>query len=178
MISPGPDGLRAAVLRFLSDVLKSGTGEMKLYSDQDMDWMTGSREFLLRWISLMNACVSRGVRVTIIHNIDRGADEMLSAIRQWLPLYMSGRIEGRYCLKANGGRFSHTIFLAPGAACITGCAVAGGEKQAVYRYETMPEELSGYESFFQSLLGQSRRLIDVGSPEALPTPAVERTTES
>ena len=53
----------------------------------------------------MEACIRGGVRIRIIHNIDRGLEEMTAAIRGWLPLYMSGRIEGFYSTRPGGSRF-------------------------------------------------------------------------
>ena len=107
----GTDGLRKAVLRFLSYAAKSGGGTMLLYSDMNMDWMTGSKDFFCRWYSLMHSCAFGGVKIQIIHNIDRRRREMAKAVRSWLPLYMSGNIQSFYSTSPCGNRFSHTLFL-------------------------------------------------------------------
>ena len=107
----GTDGLRNAVLRFLATAARTGGGEMLLYSDLDMGWMTGSKKFFQQWLSLMVCCLQNDVRIKIIHNIDRKMMEMGHAMASWLPLYMSGKIQSYYNPKQKGHRFCNTLFL-------------------------------------------------------------------
>ncbi|MBQ9539781.1 MAG: helix-turn-helix transcriptional regulator [Treponema sp.] len=107
----GNEGLRKAVLRFLITAAKSGGGEMKLYSDLKMDWMVGSKEYFQHWYSLMSICLRRGVKIIIIHNIDRRRSEMNNAVQGWMPLYMEGNIQSYYNTRQNGKRFYNTLFL-------------------------------------------------------------------
>ena len=115
----GTEGLRNAVVRFLTDAARSG-GELLLYSDEPMDWMSGDPAFFAVWARLMVACVKSGVKIKIIHNIDRDAREMVDAINGWLPLYISGVIEPYVFRKTRNARFYHTMFLRPGEACVLG----------------------------------------------------------
>ena len=170
----GREGLRAAVLRFLRTAAERRTPELLLYSDESMDWLTEDRIFLLRWARRMEACIRGGVRIRIIHNIDRGLEEMTAAIRGWLPLYMSGRIEGFYSTRPGGSRFSHTLFLAPGQACICGWQAAGDNAGGVWRYVTDPGELEDCRSMFRGLLDDARSLIRItpsGVQEPYPLPS-------
>ena len=161
----GVDGLRCAVLRFLSEAVRNGYRELLLYSDQDMEWMVAEHEFTLRWMSLMGAYVRAGGKIRIIHNVDRGLEEMVAALRSWLPLYASGGIESWYCVKRGGERFSHTIFLAPEKACISATCVAGCEKAARYRYDTEEAELAHFRAFYAALLADCRPLLQLESGE-------------
>ena len=56
---------------------------------------------------------------------------MLKGIKSWLPLYFSGSIDPYVCTLRRDSRFSHTLFLCPGQACIASSVVAGREKQAL-----------------------------------------------
>ncbi len=161
----GTEGLRDAVVRFLGNVVLSGEKELLLYSDQNMTWMTADLSFRLQWASLMSECVKKGVRIRIIHNIDRNMDEMNAAINSWLPLYMSGMIEPYYCRRKNDGRFSHTLFLCPGFACIHACHVIGTESHGLYYYDTAPEMLSLKEREYQKLLSKSNPLVQVNASQ-------------
>ena len=169
----GREGLRAAVLRFLRTAEENGARELLLYSDQSLEWMTEDRTFFPRWAGAMSACTRRGMRMRIVHNIDRGLEEMVTAIRRWLPLYMSGRIEGWYSPRPAGTRFSHTIFLAPGLACVCGWCAAEDTDGAVYRYITEAGELERCQVLFRGLLSDARGLIRIGVPgqrEPAPPP--------
>ncbi|MBQ7565609.1 MAG: hypothetical protein IJT18_00680 [Oscillospiraceae bacterium] len=167
----GIRGLQRAVLRFLGSAVKNKQKELLLYSDQSIDWMVGDREYAVRWMSLMSAYVRGGGRIRIIHNVDRGLEEMFEAIRNWLPLYLSGGIESWYCQRHGGERFSHTLFLAPDSACVFGTYAAGKEQRARYRYAAEKEELSYYRAFFDDLLAECRPLFTLsldGSTPKLP----------
>lgn len=167
----GREGIQAAVVRFLSSAAHQGAGELWLYSDQSMAWMVEDPAFRAQWFGLMNACVSRGTRIRIIHNIDRELGEMVHAINSWLPLYMSGMIESYTCKRKSDGRFSHTIFLSPDMACIEAFHVLGTEDTGLYHYHTEPEELASFRTAFERLLAESRPLLRLsrqGGTELLP----------
>ena len=155
-------GLQAAVTRFLSGI-EPGQ-ELLLYSDHPMDWMTGA--YKLKWAAMMARCLKIGVRIRIIHNIDREIPEMLEAIRSWMPLYFSGQITPYYSTCESGSRFRHTIFLCPGHAAVTGFSPA--EAECEFRYVTDTGELARLEAGFSSLLGSCLPLLTVSDAPQKP----------
>ena len=161
MVYYGTDGLRDAVLRFLSTAAKAGDGEMYLYSDRDMHWMTEDMTFTSKWAILMGKCIKKGIRIRIIHNIDREIDEMSQAITSWIPLYMSGLIRSYYHTGKAGERFSHTIFYCPNVGCISGCNVKKGSSDERYDYYTEPEDLKWCHDQFDTLMADSKPLVRI-----------------
>ncbi|MBQ4426489.1 MAG: hypothetical protein II881_01875 [Oscillospiraceae bacterium] len=157
----GSTGLQNAVIRFLGGVISGGDKELYLYSDQNMNWLTDP-EFRLKWAVLMLCCVQKGVKIHIIHNVDRDVSEMIEAIISWLPLYMSGMIRSYYCKKQKNSRFSNTVFLCPGVACIKGSNVIGTEDQnGEYRYDTDTKLLEMHQAAFHSLLADAKQLVRI-----------------
>ena len=157
----GIDGLLRAVLRFLYTVSRDRRPQLLLYSDQNMDWMTGDPAYAARCISLMGTYLGTGGKIQIIHNVDRDLEEMISAIRIWLPLYISGGVESWYSVKRGGERFSHTIFLEPESACISSYYVSGWEQNARYRYDVSAQELAYRRQFYQDMIADSKPLISI-----------------
>ena len=157
------DGLRTAVLRFLSTALKDHAKELFLYSDQEMSWMTEDRLFFRQWAGLMSAVVQSGTKITIIHNVERSMKELSDAIIGWLPLYMSGKIESYYCRKPQDVYFSHTLFLNPGTACIHSSHVLGSEQSGRYRYYTEPEDLAYFQKEYKQLRKFAKPLVSITS---------------
>ena len=82
-------GLQTAVLRFLGNVIERKEKDLYLYSDQNIDWITADKAFQAKWISLMIRCVTSGVKIHIIHNIERDLSEIGEAIRSWLPHFIA-----------------------------------------------------------------------------------------
>ena len=157
----GTKGLQRAVLRFLGGAVRRSQPLLLLYSDQDMGWMVDDRDFALRWMSLMAACVRNGTRIRIIHNVNRDLGEMVSAIRSWMPLYMSGRIESYYSARFNGQRFSHTFFIAPGAEAISCQTPAVLIREAEYHYDTDMRAVAAKERVFQALMEDCSPLVQM-----------------
>ena len=155
----GTEGLRQAVMRFLSDTISSDISELFLYSDQDMSWMVGDEKFRSVWLTLMDECAKRGTKIKIIHNIDRNLNEMISAITSWLPIYMFGTMEPYYCTKRTDDRFSHTIFLSRSRACIRAQHVRGYEGDGFYDYFTDTERLKFISDEYDGLLKISKPLV-------------------
>ena len=158
----GTDGLRIAVIRFLTEAAKSRNGVMSLYSDLDMMWMCENFGYFQRFYSLMNICMERGVKIKIIHNIDRNRLEMDKAIKLWVPLYKAGRIQSFYNIKQKGRRFANTLFLYKGEnteMCIKGDAPMGAEHIARYQFLTKQEDIEFCEQYYETLLKNSRPLI-------------------
>ena len=157
----GTEGIRCAVRRFLGNAVKKRAKELWLYSDQDMGWMTDDMDFRLIWTALMRECVGCGIKIRIIHNINRNPDEMTDAINSWLPLYMSGIIESFYFKKQSESRFSTTIFLCPGLACISSVHVPGNEDKCIYRYDTDEKLLEIHKAEYKKLLDMSKQLVRI-----------------
>lgn len=157
----GRDGLRKAVLRFLYAAWSEKAELLLLYSDEDQEWLTGDRDFLMRWASLMSACVKNGTRIKIIHNVDRDLSEMTDAIKNWLPLYMSGMVESWYSIRTRNPRFSHTIFLCPEKACIESFHPVGTKAQGVYHYYVDRQILEVCRSGFDCMLEASDPLLKI-----------------
>ncbi|MDO4754274.1 MAG: transcriptional regulator [Bacillota bacterium] len=120
----GIEGKRKAAECFLSEVAACETPQtLLLYSDEDTTWMTDDPAYARRWAELMVKVISRGNRIKIIHTISRNLDEMLSALTQWMPLYMSGMIEPYYYQKKRDGIFKRTLFIAPKTAAVVSNSV-------------------------------------------------------
>jgi hypothetical protein len=117
-------GKQTAALEFLSLVLGNPhTRTLYLFSDENIDWLISDRNFVQKWSMLLIQIIKKGNKIKIIHTVNRGFSEMLSAIKQWLPLYMTGAIEPYYYPKKRDGILQRTLFIAPGIAAITSDSV-------------------------------------------------------
>ena len=115
----GIEGKRRAAEYFLSEVAaREKPQTLLLFSDEETSWMTADPEYARKWAELMVRVLSRGNKIKIIHTISRDLDEMLSAISQWMPLYMSGLIEPYFYPKKRDGVFKRTLFIAPETAAV------------------------------------------------------------
>ena len=156
----GTTGLQQAVVRFLSDAARDG-GELLLYSDEPMEWMVHDPSFFALWKSLMLKCVTSGVKIRIIHNVNRDFEEMLDAIRGWFPLYMSGMIDPYVFRRERNPRFYHTIFLRAGSACIHGFFPTESGDSRWYEYITDETRLKMLSDEYSAMLSTAAPFLKV-----------------
>lgn len=158
----GVEGKRVAVIKFLSAVVAAKEpSTLLLFSDEPTDWMTDNREFAQKWAKLMAAVLSRGNRIIIIHTISRDLDEMLHAISQWMPLYMSGAIEPYFYPKKRDGIFKRTLFIAPGTAAVVSGSVGNSNEQAANLFFTDKTAVDAYELEYMQYLAMCKPLMRI-----------------
>ncbi|MBQ1532319.1 MAG: hypothetical protein IIZ57_09280, partial [Solobacterium sp.] len=157
----GTAGLRSAVLRFLKDAVQQHVQQMFLYSDENMDWLSGDPAFFRMWAALMHACAVNHTEITIIHHVNRNMKELNDAVAGWLPLYLSGMISSYFCRRDERFQFTNTMFLIPGKACIRASHVRGLEADGVYHYHTDSESLDQFEKEYRSLIRQASPLFAI-----------------
>ncbi len=155
----GDRGLQQAVVRFLKDVIKNKSSELKLYSDSNINWMTG--DFRPLWAAMMAACLKNGTRIRMIHNVDRSVNEMIQAIISWMPLYFTGIIEPYYSSAPVGHRFTCSIFIDPKRACVQSFGVRDMSDDAKYDYVTDEAGLDRAERAFDTLMAKCSPLLTI-----------------
>ncbi len=145
----GVEGKRQAVLFFLNEVASSQKPQtLLLFSDEETSWMTDDLQFARQWASLMMTVLAKGHQLKIIHTVSRDLDEMLSAISQWMPLYISGTIEPYFYPKKRDGIFRNTLFIAPGTAALVSGSVGNQTKRAANLLLRDPAAVKAYEEQF------------------------------
>ena len=158
----GPEGKRQAVLCFLSEVLaQSKPCALLLYSDEPTDWMTADRAFAANWASLMSQILAKGNKIKIIHTVSRNLDEMLNALEQWMPLYMTGMIEPYYYPKKRDGIFNRTLFIAPEISAVISDSVGNMINDAANLLFREKTAVAAFEQEFYQYLNLCRPLMRI-----------------
>jgi hypothetical protein len=86
---------------------------------------------------------------------------MLTAIKEWMPLYMTGAIEPYYYPKKRDGIFKRTIFVAPNTAALTSTVVGNmGNRNRNYLVQDK-NALKGLETEFNNYLKLCKPLVKI-----------------
>ncbi len=158
----GVEGKRQAVQYFLSEVITLEKPQtLLLFSDEETSWMSGDPTFAGQWAALMFKTLARGHRIKIIHTISRDLDEMLSAIGQWMPLYMAGNIEPFFYPKKRDGIFKRTLFISPGTAAVVSSSIGEQTANNANVLFRNPAAVASYEEEFEQYLHLCRPLMRI-----------------
>jgi len=160
----GVEGKRQAAEIFLQEVINSEIGQkLLLYSDEPTDWMSDRPDFTVRWTKLMIGILSKGIKIKIIHTISRDLDEMLKAINQWMPLYMTGLIEPYYYPKKRDGIFKQTMFICPDVSAVISNSVGNSIDYSPNLLIGDKDAIKAYSEVFNQYLSQCKQLIKIFS---------------
>jgi hypothetical protein len=115
----GRAGRRRAVLEFLDMVLEmKPPQELLLHSQEDLAWMSESREFLDEWNRKLMAVLMQGHQITIIHHMDRQEQDLFSIMKYWIPLHLTGNVRSWYSPVYKEMPFKTTHFIIRNQAAI------------------------------------------------------------
>ena len=158
----GIEGKQTAVINFLTEIIAQPKPQtLLLFSDEATDWMTADRNFAAQWAVLMMQVLAKGNRIKIIHTVNRNLDEMLSAIGQWMPLYMTGAIEPYYYPKIRDGVFKRTFFIAPETAAIISNSVGTMHREAANLLFRNEQAVKAYTKEYMQFLSFCRPLMRI-----------------
>lgn len=159
------EGKRLAALDFLERIADCASPQTLLFfSDEDITWMTGDPNFTKQWSQRMKTILMKGNRIRIIHDLNRGLDEILSAIRSWIPLYMTGAIEPYYYPRIRDGIYKRSLYIAPDLCAVTSSSIGNmansSEETATFLF-TEKKAITALQKEFDSYLALCLPLMNI-----------------
>lgn len=112
MTEMGNIGRRKAVLSFLEEAVRSGGNRrLLLISNEEMSWLLEDGNFTQKWAEALKTCILSGCEITIIHTISRSVEELYQAFMQWIPFYLTGKVQAYYLAESQIQGPLHTLFI-------------------------------------------------------------------
>lgn len=159
--------LMEAQLDFLKmTVLSRSDSPVTMYSDMPMSEMSQDPEFPKKWMFSIAMMLKKGLRLNMIHNVDRPFHELMLGLESYIPMYMTGQISPYYLAGTQNSAFRHMLWVSGSAAlqgdCITGHINDGrmyltNRKADVNQYQKMAGQLLKRSSPLMDIYGQDRR---------------------
>lgn len=158
----GIEGKRNAALNILNTLLSSDKPrELLCFSDENVEWLTGDRDFYLKWAFLMKAAVNAGHKIKIIHIINRSPNEIMEAIDQWAPLHLTGKLESYYMPKYVANRIKKSFWVISNVLA-SGAITASPDELCECTYISEDEEIvNNMEGVFEGLLSSCRKYFKI-----------------
>ena len=149
----GLAGKRQAVIDFLDLALAmKGPLEFLLFSEELMDWLTEDPGFLSLWGNRLRQVLEQGHTITIIHVVNRSAQEIIRIINQWLPLHLSGQIRSYYDPRYSEPAIRQTLFILSGQAVLTAQSTSNIRTQTLCFATQQPDMVKHHTHVFLDYL--------------------------
>lgn len=161
-VATGKQGMRNSAIIFLEKVISSGRKHtLLLFSDQDTSWISEDPGFMRQWAEALTRVLMAGNRIKIIHTVSRNTDEMMTAIRSWVPLYMTGAIEPYYYPKLRDGLFKRTLYVAPGTIAVSSATMGSDLSDTTQFIVTDADSVASFEREFMRYLNICKPLMKI-----------------
>ncbi len=104
----GLDEIKKAELDFFkAAVLSKDTSKVFMHSEMPMEKMSEDHDFDKKWMMGLALMIKKGVKIDIIHHLDRPWKELMLGLEAWIPIYMTGLVSPYYIKEWQPGLFSH-----------------------------------------------------------------------
>ena len=157
----GAEGMRKAEMNFIKFTLISESMEPSIhYSDMPLGNIFEDDEFYRRWIEGLSLIQKKGLKLIVIHNLNRSFHELLLGMEKWLPVYMTGPVESYYLYESRKSNFCHGVRVS-GSVVLREGAVRGFVESGQYYISEKKEEVAYYNKQTRNLLSRADVLMNV-----------------
>ena len=161
----GIEGQKEAEIDIFKLIVLSKSKEpVVLYSDMEMEELAKDQEFQKKWLLGLALMLKKGLILKYIHNLDRPMNEMMLALENLIPLYMTGQIEPYYLPDRQNDVFRH-IYRISGTAAMTGSGISGSSDGNVYQVSTSKNVVAGIKRQTDEILAHTLPLMEIYSED-------------
>lgn len=143
-----------------SIALSKSRNDLYFYSNMSMVEASKDMEFTKKFMFGLAACMKKGIKINIIHDLDRPFKELMLGLEGWLPLYMTGLITPHYLKNNSNDLFSH-LTCTNGNIALNGYYATGNINSAVFYMTNKKEEIDTYVNNTHSIWKKSMPLMEI-----------------
>ena len=152
---------------FRATALSTSEERVLIYTDMPLTELAKDPDYPKQWMRAVAELIKKGLRVEMLHNVDRPFEELLLGLEVHIPMYMTGRITPYYLRESNSGPFRHLLELS-GDAALSGEAIAGHHADGRYTLTYDKKDLSYYHRRAAALMERAAPLMDIFTEEREP----------
>ena len=138
-----------------------------IYTDMPLTELAKDPDYPKQWMTGVARLIKKGLRVEMIHNVNRPFEELLLGLEVHIPIYMTGRIAPYYLRESSAGPFRHLLEVS-GEAALSGEAITGHHTEGRYTLVTDPEQVQYYRRRAAALMEKAAPLMDIYTEEQAP----------
>ena len=163
----GVEGMKKAEIEFLKrTVLSSKSTEIYEYSSLPMDEPASDEAFSKKWMIGLAMTLKKGIKINIIHDLNRPFHEMVLGLESWIPLYMTGLINSFYLDQYDSDGYSH-LCRSSEACNLVGECIGHDLKTAHFTLTSDPTLISSMKKYTESTFRNAKPLAEVYTADKL-----------
>ena len=157
----GVDGYKEAQLDVLKQAaLFKSKEEIFWYNNMPMIEASKDLKFTKRYMMYLAFILKKGIKLNIVHDLDRPFKELMLGLEGWIPLYMTGKINPYY-FKNNSNFLYSVIECVSGNAILHGECVTGNIEKCKLFISSKKEDIDYYRENAKLLLKKANPLMNI-----------------
>ena len=157
----GLAGFKASQIDALKQIVLSKSKEdVFFYSNMAMIESSKDLDFTKKFMMGLAFMLKKGLKLNMIHNLDRPFEELMLGLEGWIPLYMTGQIVPFYFNDNSNDLFSQIECVA-GSVALSGSCVTGNINNAKLIVTNKKEEVEYYKKNARLLLKKANSLMEI-----------------
>ena len=161
----GLDGYKDAQLEVLKQsAFFKAKDEIFWYSNMPMVEASKDLKFTKKYMMYLAFILKKGIKLNIVHDLDRPFKELMLGLEGWIPLYMTGQINPYY-FKNNSNYLYSIIECVSGNAILHGECVTGNLDKCKLLVSTKKDDINYYKENSNLLLKKATPLMNIYTPE-------------
>ena len=145
---------------FKSTILSKSKDNVFMCSDMPMEDMAKDIDFGKKWMFAIAMCLKKGLKLNIIHNLDRPFNEMMLGLESWIPIYMTGQVTPYYLKEVKNSIYCHLNYVSASAA-LTGECIKGFHDKGKYYLTVNNKEINYYKEKANLLIKKANPLMNI-----------------
>lgn len=141
-------------------ILSKSKSDVYFYSNMSIDKASKDKEFKNKFIMGIGLLLKKGLKLNIIHNVDRPFNELIQGLEGWIPLYMTGQINPYY-LKDNSNKLYSQIECVTNFAALSGNGITSNLEHSKYYVTNKKKEINYYIDNMNLLMKKASPLMDI-----------------
>lgn len=134
------------------------------YSNMPMIEASKDLKFTKKYMMYIAFILKKGIKLNIIHDLDRPFKELMLGLEGWIPLYMTGQINPYY-FKNNSNFLYSIIECVSGNAILHGQCVTGNLDKCKLLVSTKKDDINYYKENSNLLLKKATPLMNIYTKE-------------
>jgi DNA-binding CsgD family transcriptional regulator len=161
-IYKGIEGKRLAFKRFLSEIEKmESPADVYVTSGSNLMWLSENKEFIESSRDYFIRLLDKVNRFYMLHSFDRSASTLLYITNYWIPIYLSGKIDGYILNDYYPNQPKYNIFIIDKRVCAFSLETENMDDCVTF-FSANKDIVSSMKSIFLSL---QRNSVPLGNSE-------------
>lgn len=164
----GNKGRRKGVLELTKSIMKLKEKKIiYIISNEESSWLDEDPNFLEKWFLKLEKCVELGFEIKIIHTFNDNIFNLYKNFINWIPLYMTRKVEGYYLEDKHYELPVQSLFLVENSFLVEGYLYTSNLKDRYTARTNDFKTLKSRQLLYKKLLTKSKRVNEISEVDKI-----------